>query len=78
MQKIGAGLSGLQGGSLDHNPGGYILPQRDEEFAGERHNHRLLQTTAVLLTRSWNHRLSAEPGSRCRVFGTWLDPKLPW
>jgi hypothetical protein len=41
--------SGFQHGPFDDDPGGHILPERDQELACERGDHRLADASAMTL-----------------------------
>src|ERR1700722_19738042 len=47
MWKTGLSSGGPNHGAFDHDPGGHIFPERDQQLSRQRHDRRLAPTTAV-------------------------------
>src|SRR5712672_3753490 len=45
--KTGLSSGGPNHGAFDHDPGGHIFPERDQQLSRQRHDRRLAPTTAV-------------------------------
>jgi hypothetical protein len=45
--RLECSLSGRHCGTFDHDTGGYIFPERDQQFSRQRHDCRLTQAAAI-------------------------------
>jgi len=59
--KAGLSSSSPNHGAFDHDPGGHIFPERDQQLSRQRHDRRLAPATAVTF-----HSV-LEPEGECRA-----------